>query len=44
MGSECVRKIQFDWFCSSQFPARTLDILYHFHNGLNRDLEGEEMA
>ena len=33
MGSECQRKIQFDWFCSSQFPARTLDIFDRGHWG-----------
>lgn len=26
IGSECLRKIQYNWFCDAQFPARTRDI------------------
>jgi hypothetical protein len=33
MGSECWRKIQFDWFCSGDFPARTRDIFDRGHWG-----------
>jgi hypothetical protein len=38
IGSECLRKIQLDWFCDPKFPARTLDIFArgHFFEGLSR--------
>src|SRR4029077_10143769 len=26
IGSGCLRRVQFDWMCDAQFPARTLDI------------------
>jgi hypothetical protein len=31
MGSECLRKIQYDWMCDAQFPARTRDIFARGH-------------
>lgn len=31
IGSECLRKIQLNWFCDPQFPARTLDIFARGH-------------
>jgi hypothetical protein len=38
IGSECWRKIQFNWFCNPQFPARTHDIFArgHFFEELSR--------
>jgi hypothetical protein len=33
MGSECRRKIQYDWLCDAQFPARTKDIFDRGHWG-----------
>jgi hypothetical protein len=33
MGSECRRKIQYDWLCDAQFPARTRDIFDRGHWG-----------
>jgi hypothetical protein len=33
MGSECLRKIQFDWMCDARFPARTRDIFDRGHWG-----------
>ena len=26
IGSECMRRVQYDWMCDAQFPARTMDI------------------
>jgi hypothetical protein len=31
IGSECLRKIQFDWFCDPKFPARIKDIFARGH-------------
>jgi hypothetical protein len=31
IGSECLRRVQYDWMCDSQFPARTLDIFQRGH-------------
>ena len=31
IGSECLRKVQFDWMCDPQFPARIKDILERGH-------------
>jgi hypothetical protein len=38
IGSECLRKIQFDWFCEPQFPARLYDIFGrgHFFEDVSR--------
>ena len=33
MGSECLRRIQYDWMCDAQFPARTRDIFDRGHWG-----------
>jgi hypothetical protein len=33
MGSECLRKIQFDWMCDPEFPARIRDIFDRGHWG-----------
>jgi hypothetical protein len=41
IGSECSRKIQFDWMCDPQFPARTLDIFDRGHWG--EDLSRQHM-
>jgi hypothetical protein len=42
MGSECLRKIQFDWMCDAQFPARIRDIFDRGHWG--EDLSREHMV
>jgi hypothetical protein len=31
IGSECLRKIQYDWFCDPVFPARVKDIFKRGH-------------
>ncbi len=31
IGSECLRKVQYDWMCDAQFPARTMDIFDRGH-------------
>jgi hypothetical protein len=31
IGSECLRKVQFDWFCDARFPARIKDIFARGH-------------
>jgi hypothetical protein len=31
IGNECLRKIQYDWFCDPQFPARVKDIFERGH-------------
>ena len=31
IGSECLRKVQFDWMCDPQFPARIKDIFARGH-------------
>ena len=31
IGSECLRRVQYDWMCDLQFPARTLDIFQRGH-------------
>src|SRR5271166_1273428 len=31
IGSDCLRKIQYDWFCDPHFPARTKDIFTRGH-------------
>jgi hypothetical protein len=31
IGSECLRRIQYDWFCDPQYPARTRDIFKRGH-------------
>jgi hypothetical protein len=38
IGSECLRKIQYDWFCNPEFPARVQDIFArgHFFEELTR--------
>jgi hypothetical protein len=41
IGSECLRKIQFDWMCDAQFPARTKDIFARGHWG--EDLSRQHM-
>ena len=33
IGSECLRKVQYDWMCDPQFPARTYDIFDRGHWG-----------
>ena len=33
IGSECLRRIQYDWMCDADFPARTLDIFDRGHWG-----------
>jgi hypothetical protein len=33
MGSECLRRIQYDWMCDADFPARTRDIFDRGHWG-----------
>ena len=39
IGSECLRKIQYNWFCDPKFPARTRDIFArgHFFEELSRN-------
>jgi hypothetical protein len=32
IGSECLRKVQYDWMCDPVFPARTLDIFERGHD------------
>ena len=32
IGSECLRKVQFDWMCDPQFPARIKDIFSRGHH------------
>src|SRR6516164_905640 len=38
IGSECLRKVQYDWMCNPVFPARTLDIFErgHFFEDVSR--------
>ena len=38
IGSECLRRVQYDWMCDPQFPARTRDIFArgHFFEELSR--------
>ena len=38
IGSDCLRKVQFEWMCDPIFPARTLDIFErgHFFEALTR--------
>ena len=38
IGAECLRRIQYDWMCDPQFPARTRDIFLrgHFFEELSR--------
>jgi hypothetical protein len=38
IGSDCLRRVQFDWMVDAQFPARTLDIFErgHFFEDLSR--------
>jgi hypothetical protein len=38
IGSECLRKVQFDWMCDPVFPARIKDIFErgHFFEGVTR--------
>jgi hypothetical protein len=38
VGSECLRRIQFNWFCDPELPVRTQDIFArgHFFEGLTR--------
>ena len=38
IGAECLRQIQYNWFCDPQFPARTRDIFArgHFFEELSR--------
>jgi len=38
IGGECLRRIQFDWFCDPEFPVQTQDIFArgHFFEGLTR--------
>lgn len=31
IGSECLRKVQYDWMCEPQFPARLYDIFGRGH-------------
>jgi hypothetical protein len=31
IGAECLRKVQFDWMCDPQFPARIKDIFERGH-------------
>jgi hypothetical protein len=31
IGAECLRRVQFDWLCDPQFPARTRDIFERGH-------------
>jgi hypothetical protein len=31
IGSECLRKVQYDWMCDPQFPVQTLDIFERGH-------------
>ena len=42
MGSECLRKIQYDWMCEAQFRARTRDIFDRGHWG--EDLSRRHLA
>jgi hypothetical protein len=39
VGSECLRKIQFDWWCRSAHPARTVEIFArgHHHEARSRE-------
>lgn len=38
IGSDCLRKVQYDWFCDPQFPARIKDIFErgHYFEGVTR--------
>lgn len=38
IGSECLRQIQYSWFCDAQYPARIKDIFDrgHFFEGVSR--------
>jgi hypothetical protein len=38
IGGECLRKVQYEWFCDATFPARTKDIFErgHFFEELSR--------
>jgi hypothetical protein len=36
IGSECLRRIQYDWMCDAQFPARMCDIFDRGHWGEDR--------
>ena len=38
IGAECLRKVQFDWMCDPQFPARIKDIFErgHFFEAVSR--------
>jgi hypothetical protein len=38
IGAECLRRVQYDWLCDSQFPARKQDIFDrgHFFEGVSR--------
>ncbi len=38
IGAECLRRVQYDWMCDPQFPARTRDIFArgHFFEELSR--------
>ena len=38
IGAECLRRVQYDWLCDPQFPARTRDIFErgHFFEGVSR--------
>jgi hypothetical protein len=38
IGAECLRRIQYDWMCNPEFPARTRDIFLrgHFFEELSR--------
>jgi hypothetical protein len=39
IGSDCLRKIQYNWFCDPKFPSRTRDIFArgNFFEGLSRN-------
>lgn len=32
IGTECLRRVQYDWMCDPQYPARTLDIFARGHH------------
>lgn len=38
IGAECLRRVQYDWLCDPEFPARTRDIFErgHFFEGVSR--------
>src|SRR5215468_7872571 len=38
LGSECLRRVQYDWMCDSQIKTRTRDIFArgHFHEEVSR--------